>query len=226
MLIDKSEVIKVEMSGLRFLPAHLKIFASVLFFLLNFSLPAFAQEVSSLKADTPKMDMTAPERAKLEKVTPKFAPPKGPLKGGVERNAALQRHNLAPGKGRLDRNQDELKGQLQNQGLGAEIESGIGIIGVKFVMVFGRQPVINRVFPLTPAQKVGLAPNDIIVAVDGIPTVGLAKEEVYDMIVGSPGTPVTLSIERDGSYESVTMMRMDLNDITDPFVRRDYLSNM
>lgn len=217
------------MSGRKFLQLYLRMVTAALLLalpLVSLCPNSLAQDVSSLKADTPKLDTTAPERLNQDKPAPKTAPAKAPLKGGVEHNAAMQRHNLAPGKGRLDRGRDELKGNLQNQGLGAEIESGIGIIGVKFVMIFGRQPVINRVFPLTPAQKVGLAPNDIIVAVDGIPTVGLAKEEVYDMIVGSPGTPVTLSIERDGSYESVTMTRMDLNDITDPFVRRDYLSNM
>jgi hypothetical protein len=37
---------------------------------------------------------------------------------------------------------------------------------------------------------------------------------------------VTLSIQRRGDYTSYKMLRMDLNDITDPYVRRDYLTHM
>lgn len=119
---------------------------------------------------------------------------------------------------------DALKAQVKD--LQADVESGIGIIGVKFVLFAGRNPVINRVFPLTPAFKSGIQPNDVIVAVDGVPTMGLSKEEVYDMIVGTPGTTVTLSVQSSGDFRAVTMVRMDLNDITDPFVRRDYMMSM
>jgi predicted metalloprotease with PDZ domain len=106
------------------------------------------------------------------------------------------------------------------------IQNGIGIIGVKFVLGFGLPPTINRVFPGTPAQMAGLKNNDIIVAVDGIPTSGLTKEEVYAMIVGTPDTPVTVSVLRNGDFVPKTMNRMDFNDIPDPSVRRDYLMSI
>src|SRR5262249_17746109 len=99
-------------------------------------------------------------------------------------------------------------------------------IGVKFVLQLGKPPVINRVFAGTPAAQVGLVPEDVIVAVDGVPTAGLTKEEVYDLIIGSPGTRVNISISRGGDFQVVTCTRMDINELTDPVVRRDYMMSM
>lgn len=192
------------------------------------SLRAVAQEPPQLKPDTPRIDTRAvpAEPGGGEK-------PKTPLQGKVQKTekggglsgSASGGQSGGWGRGRADIRR-KATGSVKQDNLSAQVESGIGIIGVKFVLFAGRPPVINRVFPQTPAQEVGLRQNDVILAVDGVPTVGLTKEEVYDMIVGTPGTTVTLSINRDGDYMAVTMRRMDLNDITDPFVRRDYMMSM
>jgi hypothetical protein len=110
--------------------------------------------------------------------------------------------------------------------LNANVANGVGIIGVKFTLGMGRPPVINRVFAGTPADEQGLRVDDIIVAVDGVPTNGLSKDEVYGMIVGRPATTVTLSLLRHGDFLARTMQRMDFNDITDPLVKRDYMLSM
>lgn len=110
--------------------------------------------------------------------------------------------------------------------LNAQAQSGVGIIGVKFLIGFNLPPTINRVFPGTPAFNAGIRVNDIIVAVDGVPTSGLTKEEVYAMIVGLPETPVTISILRNGDFLPKTMKRMDFNDIPDPGVKADYLMSI
>ncbi len=192
-----------------------------------------AQGDSSLKPDVPKLDtrQQAPAQTNPAQSDTKQ---RGPLKGKVER-VDQWGHPLGGyasggqvggwGRGRSGISR-KARGGVKDDGFNAKVESGVGIIGVKFVMFVGRPPVINRVFPLTPAAEMGLRTSDIIVAVDGIPTFGLTKEEVYDMIVGTPGTTVTLSIKRAGDYMAVTMTRMDLNDISDPFVRRDYMMNM
>lgn len=106
------------------------------------------------------------------------------------------------------------------------LDRSIGIIGVKFLKVAEKPPVINRVFPGTPAWKVGLRVNDIIVAVDGVPTYGLTKDDCYNLIVGTPNTPVTISVMRQGAFEVKSMLRMDFNEIPDPAVRRDYLHSI
>jgi hypothetical protein len=190
----------------------------------------FAQEQVELKPDVPKLDT----RSQPPSPPGPDAKPRSPLQGKVERQDKYS-NSLGGyasggqpggwGKGRADITR-KMRAGAKNNSMGAQVESGIGIIGVKFVMFIGRPPVINRVFPATPAAQMGLQVNDMIVAVDGVPTFGLTKEEVYDMIVGAPGSPVTLSIKRAGDYIAVTMTRMDLNDLTDPFVRRDYMMNM
>lgn len=186
--------------------------------------------IAQLKLDVPKLDV--PRRKKVS-----------PLKGSVQHseqvqtqvrartpqngNAAANSGKGLAGKASAD-SSNLLKGKAKREdkqdSLSALVQSGIGIIGVKFVMGFGRPPTINRVFPGTPASENGLRANDIIVAVDGIPTFGLTKDEVYNMIVGTPHTPVTISVRRKNDFQVRTMERMDFNDITDPQVRRDYQS--
>jgi len=199
---------------------------------LSAVVPALAEQ-PLLKPDVPKLDTPSDSPADS---SPQFRQ-RAPLKGQIEHSERVvppPQRQLRSGaqsgslggyqRGSADSNR--LRGRAGSDVLQAEAQSGIGIIGVKFVMFMGRPPVINRVFPGTPAMSKGLRIDDIILAVDGVPTYGLTKEEVYDMIVGTPGTPVTLSVVRKGEFLVVTMNRMDLNDITDPFVRRDYMMSM
>lgn len=223
-------------SSRRSLPAKIALLLAVVASsLLPFSTSALASDSDPiLKMDVPKFDLTIPKSDKT-------------LKGGVQHMEQGQRNNLSGdaskntiegkakkkhdlprflfGFGRNDNNKP-LKSNLRNDNLTSQVESGIGIIGVKFVLGFGRPPIINRVFPGTPAYISGLRVDDIIVAVDGIPTSGLSKDEVYNMIVGTPNTPVTVSVARKGDFIARTMNRMDFNDIADPQVKRDYLLNM
>jgi C-terminal processing protease CtpA/Prc len=182
-----------------------------------------------LKPDIPKFDLTVPKSKTL--------------KGGVLRQEAAASVQAAPSSkmhsGVLDlfkKKQDKLKAQTAKSSansalkskasvnpLDATIQEGVGIIGVKFELPNGSMPIIHRVFRGTPAWSVGLRPLDVIVAVDGVPTLGLAKNDVYAMIIGKPDTNVTISIRRSGNFIAKTMRRMDFNDIPDPLVRQDYL---
>jgi C-terminal processing protease CtpA/Prc len=210
-----------------------RVFAGALVALLTACASASQAEPEDLlKPDVPRLDNTVPKSSTM-------------LKGGVQRldsnkpstkrltgnannaSTGTSKFKLFSGHGKTDK-QKTMRAQLQqnNSPLNANAQSGVGIIGVKFVLAFGRPPVINRVFPGTPAFSEGLRNNDVIVAVDGVPTFGLTKEEVYGMIVGAPGTPVTVSVSRNGDFVAKTMNRMDFNDITDPMVRHDYLLNM
>lgn len=184
-----------------------------------------------LKMDTPHFDNTIIPRKTLKggvqhsEKRPKKA---ATLSSSAHKNTAdidigklKQRTAKAQVTSPLKSKITELKSNLQDT-----VESGIGIIGVKFMLGINRPPVINRVFAGTPASDLGLRVNDIIVAVDGIPTFGLTKEEVYNMIVGTPGTSVTISVSRHGDFLARTMNRMDFNDIKDPRVRHDYLTSL
>ncbi len=59
--------------------------------------------------------------------------------------------------------------------------------------------VVVAPFPGSPAYKAGLRPGDIIVAVDGKSTSGLNVTEVADLLKGARGTPVNITVSRDGT---------------------------
>ncbi len=190
--------------------------------------PAFADDQILLKPDVPKLDTPVETPKKTLKGNIQHShkepppAPRRPLTSGTNQSGG----SLGiPGLARLG-GRSTLKSQAKNNTLDAGVMAGIGIIGVKFEMILGRPPTIKIVFSGTPASDQGIRTNDVIVAVDGIPTYGLTKEEVFDLIVGTPHTPVTLSLQRGTDVSVKKLTRMDFNDIPDPQVKADYLKSM
>jgi hypothetical protein len=191
------------------------------------------EDATILKPDVPKLDLAPSQPVPKGTVLKgnvahhaKVAPP--PTSKPKRLNSRIVRPDIGPLNGLLKGTSDKDKGV----NLGAElqqpytIDRTIGIIGIKFLKVGERPPLVNRVFPGTPAYKNGLSVDDIIVAVDGVPTSGLTKDECYDLIVGTPNTPITVTLMHHGSFEVKNMVRMDFNEIPDPMVRRDYLHSL
>jgi C-terminal processing protease CtpA/Prc len=58
--------------------------------------------------------------------------------------------------------------------------------------------VIIKPLPDSPAMKAGLLQGDVIAAIDGTPTEGLALAEVVQRIRGETGSTVTLAVSRSG----------------------------
>lgn len=210
----------------------LKLFARTLpaFLALSFWGPA------AIAADDPVLKLAVPQMD--ETPTSKSNKSASPLQAGVEHNvkhsssvpprrkqkkveSKVDYVDLFNGRYRSGAMQD---GELSRFNL--DSQRGIGIIGVRFLSMIGHQPVINTVFPGTPAAKVGVQAEDIIVAVDGVPTHGLTRDECYDLIVGTPNTPVTLSLRRNGTFFVRTMTRMDFLDIRDPRVQQAYKAGL
>jgi hypothetical protein len=186
-----------------------------------------------LKPDIPKFDLSAPKPRTLKggvqhRVDAEQTPPPTGKKmsGGVMDVFKKKKKEKLSGQTARIAPDSTLRGNGSSNFLNSTIQSGVGIIGVKFLLPIGHMPVINRVFPGTPAWQVGLHAQDVIVAVDGVPTLGLSKEDVYSMIVGKPETDVTISIRRGTDFIAKTMKRMDFNDIPDPMVRQDYLMSI
>jgi carboxyl-terminal processing protease len=65
--------------------------------------------------------------------------------------------------------------------------------------------IIMEVLDNSPASESGLRGGDIIIAVDGATTSGLALEQVSQMIRGTEGTPVTLQIQRAGQAQPLSV---------------------
>jgi len=86
--------------------------------------------------------------------------------------------------------------------------------GVGIKISLDESQAIKVVTPLqgTPAQRAGVLPGDVIVAVDEEPTIGISLQQAVDRITGDQGTPVTLTLEREGVAEpiNVTMRRDEI----------------
>lgn len=68
-------------------------------------------------------------------------------------------------------------------------------------------PKINSPIPGSPAEEVGLRPNDIIYEVDGVSTYDMDLDKVVSLIKGEEGTTVNITIYRDGEYMDMTVQR-------------------
>jgi carboxyl-terminal processing protease len=64
---------------------------------------------------------------------------------------------------------------------------------------------VLEVFEDSPAEAGGVRPGDLIVAVDGAPIEGLAPHELSQRIRGEDGTPVELTIRREGTPELIVL---------------------
>src|ERR1700733_8463109 len=60
------------------------------------------------------------------------------------------------------------------------------------------QTVVQSPFPNSPAYKAGIRPGDTILKVDGKSCTGLTTTEVADLLKGAKGTPVHISLGREG----------------------------
>jgi carboxyl-terminal processing protease len=85
-------------------------------------------------------------------------------------------------------------------------------IGVRIEPDAAGMPKIIGVFEGSPAEKAGLRPDDVIVAVDGRRTEDAAIDEVAGWVRGEAGSTVELSVRSgaDGPERTVSMVRADV----------------
>lgn len=128
------------------------------------------------------------EYVEKEKVDPdKLA--EGAIRGMVE--ALGDRHTAYISPETLRLQNSELEGEFQ--GIGAEIQRSPD----------GSRIVIVAPLKGTPAEKAGLKPGDLIMAVNGEDTEGWSVVDAVTKIRGPKGTPVTLRIRKLNSGEEV-----------------------
>jgi len=71
---------------------------------------------------------------------------------------------------------------------------GVGMV----VQQRENQTIVQSPFPNSPAYKAGIRPGDTILKVDGKSCTGLTTTEVADLLKGAKGTPVHISLGREG----------------------------
>ncbi len=89
--------------------------------------------------------------------------------------------------------------------------SGVGML-IGAVDARNNQSRVVQPFEGTPAFKAGLRPYDLIMAVNGVSTVGMTTDQVATLLKGPKGTQVTISVKRVGHAHllNFTMLRADV----------------
>ncbi len=71
----------------------------------------------------------------------------------------------------------------------------------------GDYTVINEVYKGFPADLAGIKAGDILKKVDGVSLKGMPTDKVSEKLKGNPGTPIKVTIERNGTESDYAMTR-------------------
>ncbi|MCU0409040.1 MAG: S41 family peptidase [Bacteroidales bacterium] len=71
----------------------------------------------------------------------------------------------------------------------------------------GDYTIVSEVYKGFPADKAGIKTGDILKMVDGTSLRGLSTDKVSDKLKGNPGTPIVVTIERNGKDYEISMKR-------------------
>ena len=71
----------------------------------------------------------------------------------------------------------------------------------------GEYVVISEIYKGFPADLSGIKAGDILKKVDGISLKGFSTDKVSEKLKGNPGTPITLTIEREGKETDYSLKR-------------------
>ena len=116
-----------------------------------------------------------------------------------------------------------LKGNITEDVTKVKPQTGIGVIGLRFIHQIGYSSYVEQVYPNSPASRAGLRPKDLIFAIDGVRTDYLSSDSVYNLLSGEPGTKVKIFITRDQTMFNVELVREDLANFSQE-VQNRYLS--
>ena len=81
-----------------------------------------------------------------------------------------------------------------------ETKGEFGGLGIEVTMENGLVKVIAPIDD-TPASRAGMRPNDLISELDGKPIMGLTLSEAVELMRGKKGTPIVLTVLREGEDE-------------------------
>jgi carboxyl-terminal processing protease len=85
-----------------------------------------------------------------------------------------------------------------------DARNGNGSVGIG-VELLDVPPAVTEVIAGGPADRGGIRPGDRIIAVDGADTSRVAPGPAFDLINGQEGTPVTLTLRRQGESAPIVL---------------------
>lgn len=116
-----------------------------------------------------------------------------------------------------------LKGNVSEDISKARPLTGIGVIGLRFIHQSGFPSYVEQVYPNSPASRAGIQVKDLIYTIDGIKTEKLKSDAVFEVLSGTPGSTVKISILRGRNMFNVELIREDLANLSSEIQNR-YLS--
>ncbi|MGH7599018.1 MAG: S41 family peptidase, partial [bacterium] len=94
-------------------------------------------------------------------------------------------------------------------------------IGIEF-NIFNKIPTVVSPMPGTPADRLGLRPADLMIAIEGKSTYGFNEEEVRNRLRGKEGTQVRVTIRRAGVDEpfdvNIAREKISINSVEAAFM--------
>jgi C-terminal processing protease CtpA/Prc len=78
-----------------------------------------------------------------------------------------------------------------------------------------KQTVVREIPPGSFAERAGLAPNDVVIAVDGVSVTNASAQEVLAAMHGPTGTIARLTILREGTVVEIAIERTPLAEKTE-----------
>lgn len=84
-----------------------------------------------------------------------------------------------------------------------QLDGSFSGVGIQIIIDERNQLTIVTPLKNSPAHRAGLRAGDDIIAVDGRSTIGITSSQAIDQITGPKGTPVTLTIRREGVEEPI-----------------------
>lgn len=91
-----------------------------------------------------------------------------------------------------------------------------------------KQLIINAPIPGSPAEKAGLKHGDVIVAVNGTNVVGKDTTAVSNLIQGTAGTQVTITVQRAGQNMTFHVMRAEIQvpNVIMHYISEDHIADI
>ncbi|HEY7420347.1 MAG TPA: PDZ domain-containing protein, partial [Ktedonobacteraceae bacterium] len=93
-----------------------------------------------------------------------------------------------------------------------------------------KQLIINSAIPGSPADKAGIQPNDVIIAVNGVSTAGKDVPGVSSMIQGPAGSSVSITVQRAGAPNPLTFkivrQQIDVPNVLMHYIPEDHVADI
>ncbi len=90
----------------------------------------------------------------------------------------------------------------QTKEMKTDLKGEFGGLGLHFTVQDGVFTIISPIED-TPAERIGIKPNDKIIKIDGVDTKNMSTTDGVRLMRGKPGTKVTLSIYRVGEKDLI-----------------------